>query len=60
MGTMRQDVLLKREGHAVNHKKLFRLYREAELAAYRRAGRKQAISELGRTERADDIQAACP
>jgi putative transposase len=36
-------VLLKREGYLVNHKKLFRLYREEKLAVRRRGGRKQAI-----------------
>jgi hypothetical protein len=32
-------VLLKREGYRVNHKKLFRLYREEKLAVRRRGGR---------------------
>ena len=39
----RLHVLLRREGHVVNHKKLFRLYREAKLAVRRRGGRKRAI-----------------
>jgi putative transposase len=39
----RLHVLLKREGHVINHKKLFRLYREEKLAVRRRGGRKQAI-----------------
>jgi putative transposase len=34
-------VLLKREGHLVNHKKLFRLYREEKLTVRRRGGRKR-------------------
>lgn len=34
---------LKREGYVVNHKKLFRLYREERLAVRRRGGRKRAI-----------------
>ena len=42
-GYRRLHVLLKREGHAVNHKKLFRLYREERLAVRRRGGRKRAI-----------------
>ena len=42
-GYRRLHVLLKREGHAVNHKKLFRLYREEKLAVRRRGGRKRAI-----------------
>jgi putative transposase len=35
--------MLKREGLAVNHKKLFRLYREEKLSVRRRGGRKRAI-----------------
>lgn len=42
-GYRRRHVLLKREGHAVNHKKLFRLYREEKLAVRRRGGRKRTI-----------------
>ena len=42
-GYRRLHVLLKREGHLVNHKKLFRLYREEKLAVRRRGGRKRAI-----------------
>ena len=42
-GYRRLHVLLKREGHAVNHKKLFRLYREEKLTMRRRGGRKRAI-----------------
>lgn len=42
-GYRRLHVLLKREGHAVNHKKLFRLYREEKLTVRRRGGRKRAI-----------------
>jgi putative transposase len=42
-GYRRLHVLLKREGHVVNHKKLFRLYREEKLAVRRRGGRKRAI-----------------
>lgn len=39
----RLHVMLKREGLAVNHKKLFRLYREEKLSVRRRGGRKRAI-----------------
>ncbi len=42
-GYRRVHVLLKREGYRVNHKKLFRLYREEKLAVRRRDGRKRAI-----------------
>jgi putative transposase len=42
-GYRRLHVLLKREGFVVNHKKLFRLYREEKLAVRRRGGRKRAI-----------------
>lgn len=42
-GYRRVHVLLKREGFVVNHKKLFRLYREEKLAVRRRGGRKRAI-----------------
>ena len=42
-GYRRLHVLLKREGYLVNHKKLFRLYREEKLAVRGRGGRKRAI-----------------
>ena len=42
-GYRRLHVLLTREGYLVNHKKLFRLYREEKLAVRRRGGRKRAI-----------------
>jgi putative transposase len=42
-GYRRLHVLLKREGYVLNHKKLFRLYREERLAVRRRGGRKRAI-----------------
>jgi putative transposase len=41
-GYRRLHVLLKREGYVINHKKLFRLYREEKLAVRRRGGRKRA------------------
>jgi putative transposase len=42
-GYRRLHLLLRREGMAVNHKKLFRLYREERLTVRRRGGRKRAI-----------------
>lgn len=42
-GYRRLGVLLAREGVRVNHKKLYRLYREERLAVRRRGGRKQAL-----------------
>lgn len=42
-GYRRLHVLLRREGHAVNHKRLFRMYREEKLHVRRRGGRKRAI-----------------
>ena len=42
-GYRRLHLLLRREGLAVNHKKLFRVYREERLAVRRRGGRKRAL-----------------
>jgi putative transposase len=42
-GYRRLHVLLKREGYVINHKKLFRLYREEKLAVRRSGGRNRAI-----------------
>ena len=42
-GYRRLGILLRREGFVVNHKKLFRLYREEGLAVRRRRGRKRAV-----------------
>ena len=42
-GYRRLHILLRREGIEVNHKKLFRLYREEGLTVRRRGGRKRAI-----------------
>ncbi|MGO7356760.1 IS3 family transposase (plasmid) [Rhizobium ruizarguesonis] len=42
-GYRRIHVLLRREGHLVNHKRLFRLYREEKLPVRKRGGRKRAI-----------------
>ena len=42
-GYRRLLVMLRREALVVNHKKLFRLYREEKLAVRRRGGRKRAV-----------------
>ena len=41
--SVRLGILLAREGLEVNHKKLFRLYREEGLAVRRRRSRKRAL-----------------
>ena len=41
-GYRRIGVLLARKGHVMNHKKLYRIYREEGLAVKRRRGRKRA------------------
>lgn len=42
-GYRRLHILLRREGIEVNHKKLFRLYREERLKVRKRGGRKRAL-----------------
>ena len=42
-GYRRLHVLLRREGYEVNHKRLFRIYREEKLTVRRRGGRKRAM-----------------
>jgi putative transposase len=42
-GYRRLHILLRREGYVVNHKRLFRLYREERLIVRRRGGRKRAM-----------------
>ena len=42
-GYRRLHVLLRREGHAINKKRVQRLYREERLTVRRRGGRKRAI-----------------
>ena len=42
-GYRRLHLLLKREGIHVNHKKLFRIYREERLIVRKRGGRKRAL-----------------
>lgn len=41
-GYRRVGVMLERKGHIMNHKKLYRLYREEGLSVRRRRGRKRA------------------
>ncbi|RDI33602.1 helix-turn-helix protein, partial [Gluconacetobacter liquefaciens] len=42
-GYRRLQIRLDREGVAMNHKKLFRLYREEGLSVRKRGGRKRAM-----------------
>jgi len=42
-GYRRLHLLLGREGFAVNHKKLYRIYREEKLVVRKRGGRKRAL-----------------
>ena len=42
-GYRRLLILLRREGQEINHKRLFRLYREERLSVRRRGGRKRAL-----------------
>eukprot|EP00873_Tetraselmis_striata_P031684 jgi/Tetstr1/451948/TSEL_038984.t1 len=42
-GYRRLHVLLRREGYVVNHKRLFRMYREEKLSVRRRGCRKRAL-----------------
>ena len=42
-GYRRLHILLRREGIELNHKKLFRLYREERLTVKKRGGRKRAL-----------------
>jgi putative transposase len=42
-GYRRLHVLLRREGHAVNRKRVYRLYREERLMVRKRGGRKRAL-----------------
>jgi putative transposase len=42
-GYRRLHVLLRQEGYVVNHKRLFRMYREEKLSVRHRGGRKRAL-----------------
>src|SRR6516162_11690037 len=42
-GYRRLGWMLAREGHTMNHKKLYRIYREERLMVRRRRGRKRAL-----------------
>ena len=46
-GYRRLLILLRREGIVVNHKRLFRLYREERLTVRKRGGRKRALGTRG-------------
>ena len=46
-GYRRLHILLRRDGVVLNHKKLFRLYREERLTVRRRGGRKRALGTRG-------------
>jgi putative transposase len=46
-GYRRLHVLLRREGHVVNRKRVYRLYREERLMVRRRGGRKRAFGRTG-------------
>jgi putative transposase len=50
-GYRRLYVLLRREGHVVNKKRVQRLYREERLTVRRRSGRKRAMGRGGRSRR---------
>ncbi|SRR6266404_9971371 len=52
----RLHVLLKREGCLINHKKLFRLYREETFAVRRGGCRKRAIGNQGTDDGADNTE----
>ena len=43
-GYRRLLIFLRREGFAVNHKRLFRIYREERLMVRKRGGRKRALA----------------
>ena len=45
-GYRRLHILLRREGIVLNHKKLFRLYREERLTVRQRGGRKRALGRI--------------
>jgi putative transposase len=56
-GYRRLHVLLRREGFLVNHKRLFRIYREERLMVRRRGGRKRALgtrAPMGVAQRANE------
>ena len=48
-GYRRLTVLLRREGHRVNHKRVYRLYREEGLTVRRRRRNRMAMRIRGRT-----------
>lgn len=50
-GYRRLWVLLRRDGHAVNKKRVYRLYRQERLMVRRRSGRKRASGRARRCRR---------
>ena len=50
-GYRRLHLVLRREGLLVNHKKLYRLYREEKLAVRKRGGRKRALGHASADRR---------
>jgi hypothetical protein len=58
-GYRRLHVLLKREGYVINHKRLFRLYREEKLAVRHRGGRKRELVDKVRSDWKVSIRRAC-
>jgi len=57
-GYRRIGVLLERKGMTMNHKKLYRLYREEGLSVKRRRGRKRALGSL--VADAAGLSSQCP
>ena len=58
-GYRRLHVFLRREGHEVNHKRLFRIYREEKLHVRRRGGRKRAARLERSRLRSEDGALGC-
>lgn len=56
-GYRRIHLLLKREGELVNHKRVYRLYREAGLKVLKRGGRKRALGSRKPTQIIDEPNA---
>jgi len=54
-GYRRLAILLRREGHTANLKKIYRLYREEGLTVKRRKGRKRAIGTRSPLPRPDSV-----
>src|SRR5664279_6182542 len=59
-GYRRLHVLLRREGYVVNHKRLFRLYREEKLTVRRRGGRDDGDEGSEKMEATADLLSRAP